>query len=399
MLRRATLLIALASVVGCHHHKKYANAPNGAPASTDTSQQPAAPPPLAATDSGAQLTRVTADNQDETTPQLSPDGKVVIFVAWSAVDDGQGNMVPQTTVMGADPSNGAARTLYTNTNAGANWPTFAPNGSLVYASMSTGTQTLVKSLTNAPNAAFTVINDGRTAPSPSWPAVSPDGRHLAFEATINNNENIVTSGMDGSKVTILGPGYTPSWSPDGKRLAFSRVVGQGAEIMLIDAANGGNLTQVTNAGCSSNKPRFSPDGRYLVFESNCGWNQVVGGTANTTWNIFAVKTDGSGLTQLTQGPGESGQPFWGKDGFIYFESNYGGTNNRDIWRLQPTGDLAGPAVQITPAPAKAAPNLPPPGVPLKNTGATSPKAGAGGTGSPGAASSAKPGGKGSAPNW
>lgn len=348
-----TLSISLLFVIGCHHHRKPKTPQGGAaPSGTDVAQgaQPQQPPALAATGSGAGLTRVTSDGVDETTPQLSPDGKTLIFVAWSQVQDASGNAVAQSSVMGVDPASGAARTVYTNGAAGANWPTWTPKGSLVYAAMTTGTQSLVKTLTSAPNAAFTVIVDGKTAQNPSWPAVSPDGGRLAFEANINGAESIVTTTMSGSKLTVLGPGFTPSWSPDGKRLAFSRQVGQAYEIMLMEASTGGGLTQVTNAGCSSSKPKFSPDGHWLVFESNCGYNTQPGGSETTTWNIFAVKTDGTGLTQLTSGPGESGQPFWGKDGFIYFESNYDGSSNRDLWKLKPAGDLAGPAVQITPGP-------------------------------------------------
>ena len=341
---RASLFLVLVcstfAVTGCHHHRK-TKTPDGQGDSNAQTAQPAGPVGLAATGSGAGLTRVTSDGVDETEPQLSPDGKVLIFVAWQQVADANGNNVAQTAILGADPSNGSARTIYTNANAGANWPTWTPKGSLVYASMTTGTQSLVRTLTNAPNAAFTVLIDGKTAPSPSWPSVAPEGTRIAFEATMNGAETIVTAGADGSRLTVLGPGFTPSWSPNGKQLVFSRQVGNAYEIMLMDAASGGNLTQVTNSGCSSNKPKFSPDSRYIVFESNCGWNTIQGGTDSTTFNIFAVKPDGTGLTQLTTGVGESGQPFWGKDGFIYFESNSDGTSNRDIWKVQPTGDLAG----------------------------------------------------------
>jgi len=216
--------------------------------------------------------------------------------------------------------------------------------------------------------------------------VSSDGRHIVLEATMGGVESIVTIGIEGNRLTVLGPGYAPSFSPDGKRIAFSRQVGNGYEIMLMDAATGSNLTQVTNTGCSSNKPKFSPDGRYLVFETNCGWNAIAGGTETTTWNLYAVKTDGTAMTQLTTSVGECGQPFWGKDGFIYFESNSGGTSNRDIWKMQPTGDLAGPAVVVTPA---------------ASTGAPPPKMAAPSKATPGTGTGPKPPGTGksAAPNW
>jgi TolB protein len=390
MRHHASLFLALfastLAVAGCHHHRKSKTPDQETNQNAPQAAQPAGSTALAATGSAAGLTRVTSDGVDETEPQLSPDGKVLIFVAWQQVADANGNNVVQTSVLGADPSNGSARTIYTNANAGANWPTWTPKGSLVYASMTTGTQSLVRTLTNAPNAAFTVIIDGKTAQSPSWPSVSPEGTRIAFEATMNGVETIVTAGADGSRLTVLGPGFTPSWSPNGKQLAFSRQVGNAYEIMTMDAASGANLTQVTNSGCSSNKPKFSPDSRYIVFESNCGWNTIQGGSDSTTFNIFAVKPDGTGLTQLTTGVGESGQPFWGKDGFIYFESNSDGTANRDIWKLQPTGDLAGPAVVVTPANA-------PPGTGGPSTPKMTKGAGTGGAPKPAAPASS------TAPKW
>src|SRR5450432_38215 len=196
-LRASLLVLGLAStfaMAGCHRHKKPKNPTAGAPADQPaTTVQPAGPVALAATGSGSGLTRVTSDNVDETEPQLSPDGKVLIFVAWQQVADANGNAVTQTAVLGADPSNGSARTIYTNANAGANWPTWTPKGSLVYAAMTTGTQSLVRTLSNAPNAAFTVIVDGKSAATPSWPAVSPEGNRVAFEATMNGAETIVTA--------------------------------------------------------------------------------------------------------------------------------------------------------------------------------------------------------------
>ncbi|MEO8877475.1 MAG: hypothetical protein ABI461_17905, partial [Polyangiaceae bacterium] len=97
-----------------------------------------------------------------------------------------------------------------------------------------------------------------------------------------------------------------------------------------------------------------------------------GGTETATWNLYAVKTDGTALTQLTTSVGECGQPFWGKDGWIYFESNSGGTSNRDIWKLQPIGDLAGPAITL--APGAASPNSANPAKPAPGTGiGTGPK--------------------------
>ena len=49
--------------------------------------------------------------------------------------------------------------------------------------------------------------------------------------------------------------------------------------------------------------RIAPndDGASIVFASNSGWNQWTNGSASTTANLFTVKTDGTGLTQVTTG--------------------------------------------------------------------------------------------------
>jgi Tol biopolymer transport system component len=75
-----------------------------------------------------------------------------------------------------------------------------------------------------------------------------------------------------------------------------------------------------------------------VFSSNRGWNTRPGGKEKTTWNLFLVHPDGTGITQLTDGDGSATQPEWGKDGWIYFSSNQAGSY--DLWRLKPTGEFA-----------------------------------------------------------
>ena len=80
-------------------------------------------------------------------------------------------------------------------------------------------------------------------------------------------------------------------------------------------------------------PSWSPDGAWLVFASNRNWDSYPGGTASDTFNLFAIATDGTALTQLTGGPRNVDAPTWGADGWVYFSSNDAGT--WDIWRIAP----------------------------------------------------------------
>ncbi len=360
---RVPFAVALIVLAGCHRHRVRHGGDPGSAGGPPAEQAPpemqlqaqtqtqgsGQQPGLSAVGPTQALVRVTADQADETEPHLSPDGKIVVFVSSASAQDAKGNAITQTSIVGADPSNGSGRTIYTGTNGATDYPTWTPKGSLVYVSNATGTPALVHALTSAPNAAFRIITDGKMAKNPAYPCVAPDGRRIVFQATVAGTDSIVTIGADGSRLTVLGPGYAPSYSPDGKRIAFARAIGGAYEIMTMNAVNGGGLVQVTNARASSSKPKYSPDGRYIVFESSYGASVIPGGSPEATFNVFAVKPDGTSFTQLTTGAGESGMPFWGTDGFIYFESNQGGTSSRDIWRVQPTGDLASADAAVTPA--------------------------------------------------
>ncbi|APR77144.1 tolB protein precursor [Minicystis rosea] len=263
---------------------------------------------LTVTGAGRALARITSDPVDELMPSISPSGDVVLFETrvW------QDREIAQQTVIGVAPDTGAMRTLYTSGNAKASWPTWMPDGSaLVFASDASGRPSLVKSLAAQPNAAVTVIVGGDAAPVPKRPTISPDGQRVAFQTEIRGKSQIAVVGIDGSRLTILGEGQRPAWSPDGRRLAFSRHVGEYNQLFLINADSGTNLVQLTNDFADNDNPAWSPNGKLIVFNSNRGWDRA--GTArDAVWNLFAIKTNGTGLLQLTDGDSDTGGPCWGR---------------------------------------------------------------------------------------
>jgi dipeptidyl aminopeptidase/acylaminoacyl peptidase len=100
----------------------------------------------------------------------------------------------------------------------------------------------------------------------------------------------------------------PALSPDGKVVAFTvttvneKANKRHSEVWLVPAA-GGDPARYTAPAFESNNPRFSPDGKYLFFSS-----QRPGGTGNT-WAIRMDAPSGE-ATQLTDWPSGS----WTRDG-------------------------------------------------------------------------------------
>ncbi len=79
------------------------------------------------------------------------------------------------------------------------------------------------------------------------------------------------------------------------------------EILIADA-NGKNSKQITNFGCASFAPTFTPDGRKLIFASNkhdCDGRK---------FELFLMNPDGSGLEQVTNFGGFSSFPEFSPDG-------------------------------------------------------------------------------------
>ncbi len=363
LLPPLVLLVGLSTVSCGHHRNRHAKyVPDDA--------KPNAAGALAATGAAGALSRVTTGAEDETAPTISPDGKTLLFQVTTTGQDANGNPTTQSSIVGVDPESGVGRTIFTPPNTQALDPEWMPSGQgFMFSTDSMGSMALVRSLAGSANSSVSVIVGGNLVSNPRAPSVSPDGHHVAFMTQVRGDWSVAVTGIDGTRLTMLGPGYYPSWTADGKRLVFARTVNGHNQLFSCDATSGAQLTQITVDASDNSWPHVAPDGRYIVFASNRGWNTQPNGTAEHTFNLYAVHLDGTNLTQLTTGPGESIYPLWGKDGWVYFSADPTGTGgNHDIWRLQPAGDLATPGVVIgaapavaplAPAPAAAAPAAPP----------------------------------------
>jgi TolB protein len=159
--------------------------------------------------------------------------------------------------------------------------------------------------------------------------------------------------MGQGQYAVLGEGETPAYDPSAQRIAFSRRVGSSDQLFTMKAADGTDLVQVSQGDFSCRFPEYSPDGRWILFSSNRS-SESNQPAADGRLNLYAIHPDGSDLTQVTDGNARNAHPAWGRDGWIYFESNQAG--NFDIWRVRPEGALASSA-----EPAPAGPAATPPG--------------------------------------
>lgn len=151
------------------------------------------------------------------------------------------------------------------------------------------------------------------------PALSPDGSKVVyhFNGGTGNELHVVNFDGTGEATLFAAGGSYPSWSADGSKIVFAADGGgttaKGSRIATINA-NGTGLTYVTPFGTYLDiEPKFSPDGKQILFVSNRTGNN----------DIYRMKVKGNGkATNLTNNAADDKDPAWLTNGSgIIFASN------------------------------------------------------------------------------
>jgi Tol biopolymer transport system component len=167
------------------------------------------------------------------------------------------------------------------------------------------------------------------------PALSPDGRRMAFASNRTGANEIWVAGADGSGARQLtfynGPlVIAPRWSPDGQRIAFAAQAAGNWDIHVIEA-DGSRPTRLTWEPSQEDNPSWSRDGRWLYLRSD----------RDGVARIWKVPAEGGAAVRVTTGPGS--QAFEAPDGkSVYFVRS---TDVPGAWKV-PVG--GGPEVFVVP---------------------------------------------------
>jgi Tol biopolymer transport system component len=170
---------------------------------------------------------------------------------------------------------------------------------------------------------------------PDW---SPDGTQIVFSD--DTTETIWITGLDGSNPRALpcnvGGCSKPAWSPDGKRIAYSRAEAgtngpAAVSVEVLDLASG-KVSMVTRLErpLLADVPRWSPDGTQLVI----GVDQMDAAGNETGSAIAIVPATGGDPRYLTAFDQFGYQPSWSPTGDEIVFS----TQTKEFRRPQQTGD-------------------------------------------------------------
>ncbi len=228
---------------------------------------------------GASKRMVFSKGQSCSYPSLSPNGSKLYFSCL-------GSRGPQ---MYSIQSNGqGVSTLLAGTQAFQ--PRVSSNGaSLLYSVLQEGeTDLMLMDLSTQKSRKLVVHPAAET--SGDW---SFDGLSVVFSSDRGGNPQVYKVDRDGSgleRLTFEGRYNTgASLSPKGDKLAYTRMEGQRMALYVMDLRTKANV--LVAQGGNNESPSWSPDGRLIAFSSDrSGKSQV-----------YLVRPDGSGLTQLTSG--------------------------------------------------------------------------------------------------
>jgi serine/threonine protein kinase/Tol biopolymer transport system component len=174
-------------------------------------------------------------------------------------------------------------------------------------------------------------------------SLSPDKRWIVVNIVDEKGEYLYLMHQDATELHLLDPhlaekygtAYAADWSPLGSRLAaaFGMPDGDRIGIVEMDMEKGtARKTRLLDVpGGMPQYPRWSPDGKHLVYEAVTDGN----------WNLWICPVDGSKSDplRLTFSPGNERGAAWSPDGkYLYYIQD-----ERSIWRIpmnangKPTG--------------------------------------------------------------
>ena len=268
-------------------------------------------------------------------PSWSPDGTHLAF-ATENVDLNPQNSESKSQLWVADANSGATRQIPV---VDAVLPSWSPHGGRIAFLMRLGQPAggHVWTIPAGGGEPIAVTSGAARDWNPAW---SPDGTYLYFVSDRGGSMNLWRVRIDeASGRTLASPEQitTPatslahiSVSGDGRRIAYSSVVvTTNVQRATFDPARGavmGDPTWITSGSRRWANPEPSPDGQSVVFYS----------LVQPQGDLYLMRSDGTGLRQLTSDSATDRLPRWSPDGhWIACFSDRSGP--LQIWKIRPDG--------------------------------------------------------------
>jgi len=190
-------------------------------------------------------------------------------------------------------------------------------------------------------------HDSVNLPGSSWNAVT---KRITFASDRLDTDEIWTMAADGSgpyRITYHTAAryfVEPSFSADGQWIVFEAEIDapddqQQGSIWKV-RADGTGLAQLTDGpgdGTDDRQPNWSPNDDCILFQRRA--------PASDDWNLYTLTPDGSDIRPVTSAPSSDTDASWSPDGrWIVYSSDYGGLPMPNVFVVSAEG---GTPIRVT----------------------------------------------------
>ncbi len=257
---------------------------------------------------GRRVERLTLFNSTVISPSVSPDNKNIIFsVIQSHVQTDRKNKTTKNIdlmIYNRDSKKSVTISGHPGINSGA---VYSADGKSIYFTLSKSGNADIYEMDLATKNLRQVTNHYAEDVDPT---VTADGSYMSFLSNRAGKAHIYVMDPRGvekdvRRISFVGQfNAAPRFSPDGRSIVFTSWVDQGFDLYRIDS-QGNNLARLTKNFGSNEEPWWSPDGEFVIFTS-----QRVINRSKALQDIYIMNRDGEIVGQLTQDFGLCFSPRW-----------------------------------------------------------------------------------------
>lgn len=163
---------------------------------------------------------------------------------------------------------------------------------------------------------------------------------IAFVLKVNGNKELAVMDYDGHNVQQLthdnSLSVRPRWSPDGKKLVYTGYIKRFPDVIEVDLYTGQRRSLASYPGLNTGAV-YSPDGRQIALTLSKDGNP----------ELYVMDANGKGLRRLTTTKGGESSPVWTHDGagIVYVSDDQG---TPQVYQVSAGG---GDATRLTIAPS------------------------------------------------